>query len=120
MLTMWPLRLMLPRRSGHIVNIISVAATAVFPNNSAYSAAKAGALAFTRVLREEVRDRGIRVTAMLPGPVDTPLWERLWPEAPREKMMAPADVARSVVQALAMPAGSVVEEIVLRPICGSL
>ncbi len=114
------LRLMLARGGGHIVNIISVAATTIFANNSAYSAAKAGALAFTRVLREEVRGSGIRVTAVLPGPVDTPLWQRLWPEAPREKMMPPADVARVVLHAVSMPAGSVVEELVLRPVSGSL
>jgi NAD(P)-dependent dehydrogenase (short-subunit alcohol dehydrogenase family) len=114
------LELMLPRRHGHIVNIISTAAIMPFRGNSAYSAAKAGALAFTRVLREEVRDSGIRVTAVLPGPTDTAIWERLWPDAPREKMMSPADVAAAVLSALVLPENAVMEEILLLPIAGSL
>lgn len=114
------LEVMLPRRRGHIVNLISVAAIIPYAGNSAYAAAKAGALAFTRVLREEVRAAGIRVTAVLPGPTDTPLWDRFWPQAPREKMMSPAAVAEAVVSAILLPGNAVAEELILRPISGSL
>ncbi len=112
--------LMLAQRRGHIVNILSVAAFTAFPDSAAYCAAKAGALAFTRVLREEVRSSGIRVTAILPGAVDTAIWERLWPDAPREKMMPPSDVAEAVLHAVLAPESSVLEEIVLKPIGGNL
>lgn len=114
------LAMMLPAKRGFIVNVISVAATTPFPNSSAYCAAKAGALMFTRVLREEVRASGIRVTAILPGPVDTAIWERLWPEAPRDKMMQPADVAEAVISAVLAPETAMIEEIVLRPMAGNL
>jgi NAD(P)-dependent dehydrogenase (short-subunit alcohol dehydrogenase family) len=114
------LELMLPRRRGHIVNLISVAALEPFKGNSAYSAAKAGALAFTRVLREEVRGCGIRVTAIVPGATNTAIWERLWPDAPRDKMMAPADVAEAVLSALVLPESALMEEIVLRHTSGNL
>ncbi len=114
------LQLMLPQKRGHIVNVISIAATTPFAGNSAYGAAKAGALAFTRVLREEVRNCGIRVTAVIPGATDTAIWERLWPDAPREKMMSPADVAAAVLSALTLPEKAVMEEIFLLPIAGSL
>ncbi len=114
------LELMLPQKRGHIVNILSVAAFTVFPESSAYCAAKAGALAFTRVLREEVRPSGIRVTAVLPGAVDTAIWDRLWPDAPRDKMMPASDVAEAVLHALLAPESSVLEEIILRPVTGTL
>lgn len=114
------LELMLPQKRGHIVNVLSVAAFTPFPENSAYCAAKAGALALTRVLREEVRSSGIRVTALLPGATDTAIWQRLWPEAPRDKMMSAADVAEAALAAVLAPESSVMEEIVLRPIAGTL
>jgi NAD(P)-dependent dehydrogenase (short-subunit alcohol dehydrogenase family) len=114
------LDLMLPRKRGHIVNILSAASTEVFVNNAAYCASKFGALGLTRVLREEVREAGIRVTAVLPGAVDTPIWKNYWPDAPRHKMLQPDDVAHAVLAALSAPNQSVTEEIVLRPIGGRL
>ena len=114
------LKLMLPRRRGHIINILSVAALEAFPNSAAYCASKFGALGFTRVLREEVRSKGIRVTAVLPGPVNTTIWKKYWPEAPRRKMMEPEDVAEAVLAAARSREKAVFEEIVLRPIAGRL
>jgi NAD(P)-dependent dehydrogenase (short-subunit alcohol dehydrogenase family) len=108
---------MQPRKSGHVINILSVAAIKPFPNNAAYCASKFGALGLTRVLREEARASGIRVTAMLPGAVDTPIWDRYWPDAPREKMMSPEEVGAAVLAAVTTPA---MEEIVLRPRSGNL
>ncbi len=107
-------------KSGHIVNILSVASIEVFPNNAAYCASKFGALGFTRVLREEARTSGVRVTAVLPGAVDTKIWDHYWPGAPREKMLAADDVAVAVVAALQAREQAVVEEIVLRPRSGRL
>ena len=103
-----------------IVNNLSVAAKGVFAGESAYCASKHGALGFTNTLREEVRAKGIRVIALLPGPTQTEIWDQFWPEAPREKMMAPDTVARAVINALALPAGSTVEELVLSPTAGTL
>ncbi len=114
------LDLMLPRKRGHIVNILSIAALEVFPNNAAYCASKFGALGLTRVLREEVREAGIRVTAVLPGAVDTPIWRNYWPDAPRERMLQPADVADAVLAALNARDHAVAEEIVLRHTAGRL
>src|SRR5581483_5692052 len=86
---------MLPliRRGGAIANNLSIAAKRVFPGSSAYNASKHGALGFTNTLREELRGKGIRVIAMLPGATDTAIWETLWPEAPRKKMMSAETVA---------------------------
>ncbi|HWC18986.1 MAG TPA: SDR family NAD(P)-dependent oxidoreductase [Terriglobales bacterium] len=103
-----------------IVNNISVAASQTFAGMSGYSASKAGALALTNTSREELRERGIRVVALIPGAVDTDIWQQFWPEAPRQKMISVQDVARAVVLALAMPANTSVDEIRIGPAGGTL
>jgi NAD(P)-dependent dehydrogenase (short-subunit alcohol dehydrogenase family) len=107
-------------RGATIVNMLSVSAKQAFPGQAAYNSAKHGALGFTNTLREELRAEGIRVIAVLPGPTETPIWDTLWPEAPREKMIKPETVAQAVMDALTLPPDSTVEEIVIRPITGSL
>jgi NAD(P)-dependent dehydrogenase (short-subunit alcohol dehydrogenase family) len=110
----------LMRRGGAIVNNLSIAAKTVFPGSSAYNASKHGALGFTNTLREELRDRGIRVIALMAGATDTEIWNTFWPQAPRRKMMSPATVAEAVVNALALPDESTVEELVMLPSSGTL
>jgi NAD(P)-dependent dehydrogenase (short-subunit alcohol dehydrogenase family) len=108
------------RRGGVIVNNLSIAAERVFPGSAAYNASKHGALGFTDTLREELRPKGIRVIALLPGATDTDIWKTLWPKAPRRKMMSAAAVASAVVNALVLPPNTVVEKLVLRPAAGTL
>ncbi len=103
-----------------IVNNLSAAAYKVFPNFAAYNVSKAAALAFTNTLREEVRTRGIRVLALLPGATDTDIWNQFWPEAPREKMVSAEDVAAVVVAALRVAAAGAVDEIKIGPTIGVL
>ena len=110
----------LMQSGGTIVNNISVAAVQIFPGMSAYNASKGGALAFTNVLREDLRKRGIRVLALLPGATDTEIWNQFWPQAPHEKMMSAETVAQAVLHTVTMPAKSSIEEIRLRPTIGSL
>jgi NADP-dependent 3-hydroxy acid dehydrogenase YdfG len=71
-------------------------------------------------MREELRPRGIRVIALLPGATDTEIWNTLWPDAPRKKMMSPATIAEAVVAALVLPANTTVEELQILPTTGSL
>lgn len=103
-----------------IVNNLSVAAHQSFTGMSAYNASKAGALALTNTLREELRGQGIRVLALIPGAVDTDIWQQFWPEAPREKMVSTQDVARAVVLALTMPKETSIDEIRIGPASGTL
>ena len=110
----------LMKSGGAIVNNLSIAAKRVFAGASAYNASKHGALGFTNTLREELRPRGIRVIALLPGATDTAIWKTFWPDAPRKKMMSAETVARAVVNALALPANSTVEELTLMPSAGPL
>ncbi|MGC2152471.1 MAG: SDR family oxidoreductase [Terriglobales bacterium] len=108
------------KRGSVIVNNLSVAAESVFPGSAAYCASKHGALGFTNTLREELRAKGIRVIALLPGATDTDIWTTMWPKAPRAKMMRAATVAQAAVDALMLPADSVVEKIVIRPPGGTM
>jgi len=110
----------LMRRGGTIVNNLSVAAKRAFQGWAAYNASKHGALGLTDTLREELRPRGIRVMALLPGATDTDIWDAPWPNAPRKKMMSAETVAQAVVDALLLPANSTVEEITMMPTAGSL
>ena len=108
------------KRGGHILNIISVAGREAFENCSAYCASKFGALGLSRVLAEELRPFGIRVTAVLPGPVRTKMIQKLGLRVPKGRILEPEDVARTVVEALTQPQRASLEEIVLRPARGSL
>ena len=108
------------KRGSTIVNNLSIAANRVFPGSAAYNASKHGALGLINTLREELRPRGIRVIALLPGATDTDIWTTLWPEAPRKKMMSPATVAEAVVQAILLPANATVESLEILPTAGTL
>jgi NAD(P)-dependent dehydrogenase (short-subunit alcohol dehydrogenase family) len=108
------------KRGSTIVNNLSIAAERVFPGSAAYNASKHGALGFTNTLREELRPKGIRVIALMPGATDTQIWDTLWPKAPRRKMMSAQTVARTVVDALRLPENTTVEKIVVMPSSGTL
>jgi NAD(P)-dependent dehydrogenase (short-subunit alcohol dehydrogenase family) len=112
------IRRMMPRRRGHIVVIGSHAAHRAFTDCGGYTAAKAGQLGLTRVLAEEARPYDIRVTALLPGATDTPIWDDR-PGFDRDKMMKPEDVAGFLVSIVARPSIAV-EEVILTPPAGAL
>ena len=118
--TKYALPSMLAQSSGQIINVLSIAAKVAFEASAAYCAAKAGALALTKVLAAEVRQQNIRVTAVLPGSVHTPFWDDI-PEHPDfEQMLKPEHVADTVVSVCQQPLGMVTEEIVMMPPLGIL
>lgn len=111
---------MVRRRSGHIIDVISVAAQRTYTKSSAYSASKAGVLALTNVLREEVRPFGIKVTAVLPGATETQMWSGSTRVKFHHRMMSAEDVARIVVSVFQAPRRAHIEEIIFRPQLGDL
>jgi 3-oxoacyl-[acyl-carrier protein] reductase len=113
------LKVMLLRRSGHLVTILSVASKVAFPASAAYCASKWGAYGLTRVLAEEVRRGGVRVTAVLPGSTDTAFWDGIG-GPPREDMLSAARVADAVRYALESPPDASVDEIQIMPPKGIL
>jgi NAD(P)-dependent dehydrogenase (short-subunit alcohol dehydrogenase family) len=105
---------------GHVFTLSSIAGRSGFPNWSAYSAAKFGVLGFSEAIRAELRPRGIRVTAVIPGAVDTSLWDTVPGEWNRANMLQPEDVARAIVRANAEPPHVSVDELVIGHIAGAL
>lgn len=105
---------------GQIINVLSIAAKVAFPASSAYCAAKAGALALTKVLAAEVREHNVRVTAVLPGSVETPFWDDIPDHPDFEKMLKPDHVASTILSICMQPDDMVTEEVVVMPPLGIL
>ena len=111
---------MMTQRRGTIINIVSVAAKRAIPGTAAYAASKHAVLGLTQVLAEEMRSHGIRVGALCPGAVDTPLWDSV-PNAPdRSRMLRPEDVAEAALLMASLPPGASVEDVTLLPAGGIL
>jgi NADP-dependent 3-hydroxy acid dehydrogenase YdfG len=111
---------MIRQRSGTIVNVASVAASRPIAGAAAYAATKAGVVAWSRVLAEELRTDGVRVGVVLPGAVDTPLWDAVPGGPDRARMLTPDAVARAVLLMVTLPAGATLEELTLLPAGGIL
>jgi len=108
------------RGGGTIINILSVAANTIFKNSSIYSASKAGLLAYSNVLREEVRKYNIKVINLLPGATRTPIWSAEMLSEFANRMMSPEDIAKFVYQIYTIDSNLVPEEVTLRPLQGDL
>ena len=109
------LRAMAPRLAGHIINIISTASLRGIPSETVYCAAKWGVRGFTQGLREEAAAVGVRVTALLPGGVDTGFWkDAVSRNMPTEDFLTAEQVADAVVALARMDASVVPQELVLR------
>lgn len=66
----------LPKGSGKILNLASIASKAPGPWHSVYHGTKAFVLSWSEAIREELKDTGITVTALLPGPTDTDFFNK--------------------------------------------
>ncbi len=75
-LTKFYLREMVERQSGKILNLASIASKIPGPWQSVYHATKAFVLSFTEAIRNEVKDQGVTITALLPGPTDTDFFNK--------------------------------------------
>jgi short-subunit dehydrogenase len=105
-------------KSGHIMNICSVASIMAYSNGGAYSVSKYALYGLSRNLREELKPFGIRVTSILPGATYTASWEGA--EIPEERFMPAEDIAAVIWQAIALSERTVMEDIILRPQLGDL
>jgi 3-oxoacyl-[acyl-carrier protein] reductase len=101
---------------GDIVNVASLAGKNGVPGAAAYSAAKHAVLGFSRSLMLEVRAHGIRVIAICPGSVDTPMMRNQSVFRPNvDQILKADDVAATVVEALSLPRRAMVSELDIRP-----
>jgi NADP-dependent 3-hydroxy acid dehydrogenase YdfG len=115
---------MMNKKSGHIVNISSVAGRIVYPAGSVYCATKHAVTAFSEGLRQEFSQRSnIRVTCIEPGVVATELTNTITDEAlekyvERTKQMEALqaeDIADAIVFAVQSPSHVNINEILIRP-----
>lgn len=97
---------------GQIVLISSVSAITPAPGRAAYAASKAAVRTLGSALRKE--HRRLRVTTMILGATDTPMWTEA-DAYPREKMLRPADVADAIMWVLERPPDVSVDELMLVP-----
>jgi 2-deoxy-D-gluconate 3-dehydrogenase len=111
---------MIGQRAGTIINVASIAARRAIPGAAAYSATKAGVVAFSRVLAEELRGAGVRVGVLLPGAVDTPIWDAVPNPPDRAKMLRPDEVAAAALLIATLPPNAALEELTLLPVGGIL
>ncbi len=115
---------MIARRVGHIFNLTSTAASSVFPGTTAYGAAKAGLSQAGRVLRYDLAGRGVRLTEIAPGRVESQFYlqafdgdaaglqERMYTH---QRPLRPEDVAAVLVCALNLPPHADVAELTVSP-----
>jgi 3-hydroxy acid dehydrogenase / malonic semialdehyde reductase len=111
---------MIANKSGTIINILSVAAKKVFTSSSIYAASKAGLEAFSKVIREELREYNIKVINIYPGATSTDIWPENAIEKFSNKMMTPEKLADFVFDIYSNSKFLSPEEIVVRPITGDL
>jgi short-subunit dehydrogenase len=93
---------MLQAGQGHIVNIASIAGKLATAKSTGYSATKHAVLGFTNALRLELRNTGVHISAVNPGPIDTPFFQRADPEGAyvrniRWFMMTPDKVSKTII-----------------------
>jgi 3-oxoacyl-[acyl-carrier protein] reductase len=105
--------MMIRARSGHIINISSLAGKNALPNGAAYAASKWGLNGLSYSVAEELRKHNIRVAVICPGSTNTDLS----PQAGKDpsKMLQPEDVAHTVSMLVMQSPQSFVSEILLRP-----
>jgi short-subunit dehydrogenase len=115
-------RLLLPamikKKSGHIFNICSIAALGAYPGGGAYSISKWAMLGFNNNLRHEMKEYGIKVTAIHPGATMTASWEGFGISP--QRIMEVNDISAMILAASKLSPQACVEEIILRPQLGDL
>ncbi|WP_231633145.1 SDR family oxidoreductase [Numidum massiliense] len=104
---------MLAQGEGHVINIASVAGKIATAKSTGYAASKFAVIGFTDSLRLELTNTGVFVTAVCPGPVDTPFFERAdrsgdYVRNVKKFMIKPQDVVRAVVNVIRRPRDEVV------------
>jgi len=109
---------MLKMGKGHVFNICSIASLNAYAQGGSYSISKFALLGFSKNLRLELKDKGIKVTAVCPGAVYTNSWVGSGVDPLR--IMESEDIAKMIFAAAHLSPQAVVEDIVMRPQKGDL
>jgi len=103
---------------GHIFNICSVAAINPIAVAGMYSVTKYALLGLNKVMRLEMQEHGVKVTAVIPGSTLTDSWKGV--EVDKNTMVLPEDVASAITNILGMSAGANVDEVIIKPAPGQI
>lgn len=106
------------RRQGYVFNMCSTASITPYVNGGSYCISKFALLGMTKVLREEMKPFGVKVTAVIPGATLTASWEGT--TLPAERFMKSEDVAEAIWTAYNLSPQAVIEELLIRPQLGDL
>ncbi len=117
---------MIKQKSGHIINIGSLAGLRTIEGNAIYSISKYGIHGFSDALRKEAINHGIRVTEILPGSTESELLSHITSKKIKEKLksntmgfhgkkLEACDIANAIVYASSQPKHVTISELVIRP-----
>lgn len=109
---------MMALKSGHIINICSIASMKAYANGGSYSISKFALMGFSKNLREELKPYNIKVTSVYPGAVYTASWEGSGVDPNR--IMEVDDIADMILASTKLSPQACVEDIIIRPILGDL
>ena len=102
----------------YIFNICSTASITPYKNGGSYCISKYAQMGFTKVLREELKEDKIKVSAVLPGATLTNSWAGS--ELPKDRFSEPESIAKLIWTAYELADTTVMEEIILRPMTGDI
>lgn len=103
---------LISRKSGHIINISSVAGTVTFKGGGGYCTSKFGLMAFTDILTQELKPHNIKVSVICPGSVQTYFGDI----EPKDYALEPEDVAYMAYQMAAAPKHVILNQVIMRPV----
>lgn len=109
---------MMAARKGHFFNICSVASLNPIAQAGTYSVTKYALLGLTKVMRLEMQDHGVKVTAIIPGSTLTDSWKDAVVD--KDTMVLPEDIASAITNIYKMSAGANVDEIIIKPAPGQI
>jgi hypothetical protein len=109
---------MIAAHEGHIFNICSVASLNPIAEAGTYSVTKYALLGLSKVMRAEMQQHGVKVTAIIPGSTLTDSWAGM--EVDKEKMVLPEDIASAILNTYKMSSGANVDQIIIKPAYGQV
>lgn len=108
------LKLMIPQKSGYIINLSSVVGFKGYPNQSAYTASKHAVMGVTKSLAVEAQEHNIHVSAIQPGGVETDFAFEARPDLDPTILIKPEDIAQCVLFLLSLSDRAWIDQIYVR------
>lgn len=109
---------MILQKFGYIFNICSTASIIPYTNGGSYCISKFALYGMSKVLREEMKPFGVKVTSVLPGATKTASWDGV--DLPEERFVKAVDIADTIWGIFNLSPNADVEEILIRPQLGDL